>query len=100
MLFMVDLPIGLWAEIVPRRMSSATIIEAFDIEEQIGLRLVLGTIGTVMDELAFHGAEEAFHECVIIPRADSVHAGLDAMSPQQRLIGSVGILGSSVPPLS
>ena len=59
MLLMVELFIGLRAEIVQRRMSLAPVVECFDVEEQVRPRLVTGTIHTAMEQLALQRAEEA-----------------------------------------
>ncbi len=49
-----------------------------------------------MYTLALQGSEEAFHRGVVVPSPDAVHAGLDAMSFQQRLVPLVSVLAALI----
>jgi len=48
----VELLIDIRAEIVQRRVSPASIVEAFDVEEKVGLGLVAGVILAVMHQFS------------------------------------------------
>jgi hypothetical protein len=96
MWFMVELLIGLWAEIVQRRVAPAPVVERLDVEEQIGLRLVAASIHPMVDQLTFQRAEEAFHGRIVVPASDAIHTGLDAMVPQQGLIGAIRVLAALI----
>jgi len=76
---MVELLVGLRAEIVQRRVTATSIVERFDVAEHVGLRLVARMIHTVLHQLALQRAEEAFHRCIVVPTASAVHTGADAM---------------------
>ena len=93
---MVELFIALRAEIVQRRMKASSVVEAFDIVEHVGPCFVAGPVDGMIHPLAFQGAEEALHRCVIVPVLHTVHAGLDAMAHQQGLITAVSVLTTLV----
>ena len=78
---MVDLFISLRAGIVQRRVSSASIVEGLDVVEQIGPGLITSAVQAVMDPLTLERSEEALHRCIVIPSADTIHAGSDAREP-------------------
>jgi len=52
LLLVVELLIGLRAEIIQRRVSSAPIVECFDVEEQVWPRLTMGAVQAMMHPLA------------------------------------------------
>jgi hypothetical protein len=68
---MVELLIGLWTEIIQRRVSSSPVVERFDVEKQVRPRLVTGAVQTMLHPLAFQGADEALHGRVVVPSADA-----------------------------
>ena len=87
---------GFRAEITQRRVQPTPIITRFDVEEKIGSRLLSGLIDTMMYSLALQGSEEALHRGIVIPTPDAVHAGLEAMSLQHRLVLLVSVLAALI----
>lgn len=87
---------GLRARIVQGRVLPASIAERFDVEEQIGPGLTVDTVLAEIEEFAFEGPDEAVHRCIVVPAADAIHAGSDAVTLQQGLIGMMGVLAAWV----
>ena len=77
-------------------MSPAPVVEGLDVVEEIGPCLFSGLVHTVVHPFALQRAEEAFHGCIVIPGTDTVHAHLDAMVLQQRLIGAIRVLATLI----
>ena len=53
------------AEIPERWMPAFEIVEAFDVIEHLGLRLISRAIGFARDPLGLQRGEEALHGCVV-----------------------------------
>ena len=61
------------AQVSDRRVSSFEIVEAFDVVEHIGSRLVPRPVGFVPGALGLQRREEALHRCVVPDIAGSTH---------------------------
>ena len=64
--------------------------------KKVGLRLVAALMRLMVHQLTFQRAEKALHGCIVIPASDAIHTGLDAMVPQQGLIGAIRVLAALV----
>lgn len=56
-------------------MKPATIVKDLDIPEDGCLRLLAGLVVLVIHQLALQATKEALHGRIVIPRANTVHAG-------------------------
>lgn len=92
----VELLLDLWAEIVQRQVSPASIVERFDVQEQVWPGLVMGTVLAVIYQVARERPDEALHRCIVLPTADAIHAGADTVSLQQGLIGMVRVVAALI----
>lgn len=77
--------VGLRAEVSKSRVETTSIVERFDVGEDIGARLVSGAVDGMVNALAFQAAEEALHRGIVVPTAGSVHAAPNTVVLQQRL---------------
>jgi hypothetical protein len=64
---------------VQRGVSPASLIEALDVEEQIGFRLIASAVHTMVHQLAFECGEEALRGCIVVPCSHPIHTDLKAV---------------------
>jgi hypothetical protein len=92
MLLVIEMLIGRRADVAQRRVTPASIIERFDVEEKVSSGFVASAVHSMPRPLALQRAEEAFHGGIVVPAANPVHTGLDIVLFEQLLVGVVGVL--------
>lgn len=74
-------------------MQPPSVVPAFHVGEQVAPGLIVGGVGSVVDQLGLQRMEEAFHgrvvQCVLAP----AHGWPDAGAGQHVLLVGAGILG-------
>ena len=75
---------------------SLTVIEPFDVIEDVGSGLFPGEIPLASDPFTFKQGEEAFHRGVIETIPFRTQRALDAVLTQQGLKSVAGVLGSTL----
>ena len=77
-------------------MTSFSIIEHFDVIEQVGPGLTTSLVYAMIHPLPFQSTKETLHRRVVIPGAYSIHADLNAVGAQQFLIPAIRVLAALV----
>src|ERR1700679_1767577 len=71
------------ADVADGRVTPSSVVEAFDVGEDITTGFLPCCITAVMDEFGFDRVEEALHRSVVIAVALAAHGGLEACGPDQ-----------------
>ena len=66
------------ADIADRRVKTDSIIEAFDVCEDISYGFCPGCISSMVDELCFQRVEKALHRGIVVAIAPAAHRGAEA----------------------
>ena len=74
------------AQVTEGRMTTATVGEALNVQENIRLGLGPGSIAPLVTQFGFEGAEETFHRGIVQTVAKAAHAGPIVITAQDRLI--------------
>src|SRR4030067_2588076 len=77
-------------------MATCAVIEAFDVNEDVGLSVNPGIVILKVDLLTFQGAEETLHRGVVITVPGATHADLHPVSRQQIPVRLTGILTAAI----
>src|SRR4030067_43749 len=77
-------------------MATCAVVEAFDVNEDVGLGFNPGIVILKVDLLTFQGAEETLHRGVVITVPGATHADLHPVSRQQILVRPTGILTAAI----
>lgn len=78
------------------RVPAGAIVEAFQVEEDVGHRFLASAVKGMVDQLRLQRTKEALHRRVVVAVATTAHAGRDGMGGQQRLERSAGVLTAAV----
>ena len=77
-------------------MPSDRIIKPGDVIENISASLRSSFVILMMNPFAFQGAEEAFHDSIVVAVADAAHADATLQERQAVLVGHTGVLTTLV----
>lgn len=77
-------------------MATRAIVEALNVEEEVGLGFCPGIVILKVNLLTFQGAEETLHRCVVIAVTSVTHADLNVVGGQQAPVRPTGILAAPI----
>ena len=82
------------ALIAQRGVPPREIVEAFDVVEDVGTRIVPGTVRLPMAPFDLQGGEEALHDGIVVAVGGAAHAGLNGPALEHGLVDGAGVLAA------
>ena len=85
-----------WAQVAERRVAALSIVERFDVLENVGFRVRAILVVAMAGKFDFERSEEAFGHGVVVTVPSAAHATCDPRLVQKRLVVRRGVLASLV----